>query len=664
MEALLAPVPSAHFSIIPTTHHKPLSSKPRFLSPKLNAVPILSISPGSNNISKSKVFSTISSSFPVSAEEEPETAEKGEEKNFDWSSQWYPVMPVCDLDKRVPHAKRVMGLDIVVWWDRNESEWRVFNDACPHRLAPLSEGRIDQRGRLQCVYHGWCFNGSGECKFIPQAPPDGPLASRYHGITDDHLEYDCLEGSSGDSDRLYLLQIVGWDLISVIFHRSESCLTDISMPLFSPEYKHILLTKQPPYISELDDPSYTKVMTAREFPFGLPSNQGNVADQVNGSVSSDGSSKDSSSHQRRELLVFFCVPVGPGKSRLIFTLPRNFGVWSNRIIPRWVFHLKQNRILDSDLYLLHIQERKMIDVGPSNWQKAYFVPTKSDAQVVAFRKWLQKYSGGQINWGGKFSGALPPTPPKEQLMDRYWSHVVNCRSCSLAYKGFNALEIMLQVISIGSIGVDAATKQNLIVLTKEEPETAENEEERFDWFSQWHPVMPVCDLDKRVPHAKRVIGLDIVVWWDRNESEWRVFNDACPHRLAPLSEGRIDQRLQCLYHGWCFNGSGECKFIPQAPPDGPPHVHINNKACVSFYPSTEQNGILLFWPNSDPQFKDIHLKKMPPYIPELDDPSYTNMMGNRDMPYGYEILVENLMDPAQVPYAHYGLQKMPQPKSR
>ena len=83
-------------------------------------------------------------------------------------------MPICDLDKRVPHGKTVMGIDVVVWWDKNESAWKVFDDLCPHRLAPLSEGRIDQWGRLQCVYHGWCFNGSGDCKFIPQAPPDGP----------------------------------------------------------------------------------------------------------------------------------------------------------------------------------------------------------------------------------------------------------------------------------------------------------------------------------------------------------------------------------------------------------------------------------------------------------------------------------------------------------
>lgn len=63
-----------------------------------------------------------------------------------------------------------------------------------------------------------------------------------------------------------------------------------------------------------------------------------------------------------------------------------------------------------------------MDIGPSNWLKACFVPTKSDACVVGFRKWLNKYAGGQVNWPTKFSGALPPTPPREQLMDRYPAH--------------------------------------------------------------------------------------------------------------------------------------------------------------------------------------------------------------------------------------------------
>ena len=38
-----------------------------------------------------------------------------------------------------------------------------------HRLAPLSEGRIEADGTLQCAYHGWRFNSEGACTSVPQA---------------------------------------------------------------------------------------------------------------------------------------------------------------------------------------------------------------------------------------------------------------------------------------------------------------------------------------------------------------------------------------------------------------------------------------------------------------------------------------------------------------
>ncbi|PNX86345.1 protochlorophyllide-dependent translocon component chloroplastic-like, partial [Trifolium pratense] len=102
------------------------------------------------NTSKFKLLTALSpspltdSSSNLQVDDEAEV-ETGSEK-FDWYSQWYALMPLCDLDKRAPHAKKVMGIDVVIWWDRNEGEWKVFDDACPHRLAPLSEGRIDQWG--------------------------------------------------------------------------------------------------------------------------------------------------------------------------------------------------------------------------------------------------------------------------------------------------------------------------------------------------------------------------------------------------------------------------------------------------------------------------------------------------------------------------------------
>lgn len=59
--------------------------------------------------------------------------------------------------------------------------------------------------------------------------------------------------------------------------------------------------------------------------------------------------------QKRAFLLFYCIPVSPGKSRLIFASPRNYAVWIERILPRWIFHIGLNLILVSDLYLLHVE---------------------------------------------------------------------------------------------------------------------------------------------------------------------------------------------------------------------------------------------------------------------------------------------------------------------
>jgi len=41
---------------------------------------------------------------------------------------------------------------------------------CPvRRLAPMSEGRIHSDGTLMCSYHGWRFQGDGQCVDIPQS---------------------------------------------------------------------------------------------------------------------------------------------------------------------------------------------------------------------------------------------------------------------------------------------------------------------------------------------------------------------------------------------------------------------------------------------------------------------------------------------------------------
>jgi nitrite reductase/ring-hydroxylating ferredoxin subunit len=178
---------------------------PRVLGPSL---PLAVAPSNSRRLSGTSLVQRRAARFSVSAvaaetprtEEAPSPSPSGAE-GFDWLDQWYPLAPVCDLDPRAPHGKTVLGLSVVAWYDRGAGEWRVFDDACPHRLAPLSEGRVDDKGRLQCVYHGWCFDGAGACKFIPQAPALGPPVRITHFTSPPRQLFFAAAYSNRDSCR-------------------------------------------------------------------------------------------------------------------------------------------------------------------------------------------------------------------------------------------------------------------------------------------------------------------------------------------------------------------------------------------------------------------------------------------------------------------------------
>jgi hypothetical protein len=161
------------------------------------------------------------------------------------------------------------------------------------------------------------------------------------------------------------------------------------------------------------------------------------------------------------MTVFLCVPVAPGRSRLIWAFPRNVDAWLDNIIPRWLYHIVTNIVLDSDSYLLHIEERNFATVGLDNWHKACYVPTSSDNMVITFRNWFRKYCKHQIGWATPMANQLPPTPTKDQVLERYRSHVMQCTSCSAALKKMKALEVALQVASVAIVGFLAVAKGSL-----------------------------------------------------------------------------------------------------------------------------------------------------------------------------------------------------------
>lgn len=83
---------------------------------------------------------------------------------------WYPVIPKSYLENQ-PCSFQLLGIPLVIWCDQ-QGKTRAALDKCCHRSAKLSLGQITSEGYLQCAYHGWQFEGTGHCCFIPQQPQE------------------------------------------------------------------------------------------------------------------------------------------------------------------------------------------------------------------------------------------------------------------------------------------------------------------------------------------------------------------------------------------------------------------------------------------------------------------------------------------------------------
>jgi hypothetical protein len=47
------------------------------------------------------------------------------------------------------------------------------------------------------------------------------------------------------------------------------------------------------------------------------------------------------------MVVAFCVPVAAGRSRLVWAFPRNFGVLSYKLTPRWLMPHDHAKVADA-----------------------------------------------------------------------------------------------------------------------------------------------------------------------------------------------------------------------------------------------------------------------------------------------------------------------------
>jgi len=427
--------------------------------------------------------------------ERPQT----ETEQFQWTKQWYPVAAVEFIDPTRPHPVQLLGKDLVLWRD-GSGQWRCFADACPHRLVPLSEGRVESDGTLLCAYHAWRFDGTGNCVSIPQSEDSETEAKHCSNPKSCAVVYPTQErqgllwvwGESGseaqqesllksprlvpeleeDSDQVVKLPWgfrdipYGWDFF----------MENISDPAHVPVSHHGIIGNRYKDAKYYDMISLRNISTQEGFAFKIIPTQPQVLEAVH--------DFQPPCHQKiyvtnieggKMILALYATPTRPGWCR---TFGRQILVKDKQgktpgglgflalPMPIWLNHVLAPLFMHQDLVFLHYQEKILAKRKNKRWLEEVYTPNPQDKMVITFRQWIEKRAGGGIPWSEECNPHLPlPELNKQQLFDVWSTHTQHCKVCQNALKNINRLTVFSYIAAIVFLGlavmVDARTVEQL-----------------------------------------------------------------------------------------------------------------------------------------------------------------------------------------------------------
>jgi len=162
--------------------------------------------------------------------------------------------------------------------------------------------------------------------------------------------------------------------------------------------------------------------------------------------------------------------------------------------------------------------------------------------------------------------------------------------------------------------------------------------------NEWYVVAFSHEVDTARPLLRYCCGDRIVLFRSANGAAAALY-DRCPHRGSPLSLGKIaEDTLQCAYHGFRYDASGQCVRVPS-------QAAIVPELSVRSYPVVEKGGFVWLWPGAS-EAAD------PGLLPDcsefgLDRPGWSAK------PYlmlaikaNYSLLFENLLDTSHISFLH------------
>lgn len=142
--------------------------------------------------------------------------------------------------------------------------------------------------------------------------------------------------------------------------------------------------------------------------------------------------------------------------------------------------------------------------------------------------------------------------------------------------------------------------------------------------------------------GRRILGEYLVLYRGASGSV-TVMTGRCPHRFAPLDQGRVvGDSITCPYHGLQFSSDGKCQLNPHG--DG----YIPIAAQLKAYPVAERNGAIWVW-LGNPELADPLLLPSDNF---WNSPDYASQFIHIVVEAHYELVTDNLLDLTHAPFLH------------
>ena len=155
----------------------------------------------------------------------------------------------------------------------------------------------------------------------------------------------------------------------------------------------------------------------------------------------------------------------------------------------------------------------------------------------------------------------------------------------------------------------------------------------------WHPIARGVDLPPGRAIAVRIMSEDYTLYRGTS-GRAQIVAQHCPHRGALMHLGGVENDdIRCVYHGWKYDGSGQCIEAP-AEKDG-----FARNVRIPVYPTGEAFGMIYgyFGEDEPPAF--------PPY-PESHGEGIVEAWPVEHVPCNYLQSFENTMDEVHVAFTH------------